>query len=81
MSSRASRKIAEQEIGFEIDEAGLDVLAKDGYDPAYGARPVKRALQRDLETPIARSIVAGKYPPGSTVKITAKNGSLVEAAS
>ena len=74
-------RLAEQEIGFEIDEAGLDVLAKDGYDPAYGARPVKRALQRDLETPIARSIVAGKYPPGSTVKITAKNGSLVEAAS
>ena len=76
-----AKRLAEQEIGFEIDDAGLEVLAKDGYDPAYGARPVKRALQRDLETPVARSIVAGKYPPGSTVKITAKNGTLVEAAS
>ena len=73
-----SGRLAEQGIGFEIDDAGLDVLAKDGYDPAYGARPVKRALQRDLETPVARSIVAGKYPPGSTVRITARDGVLVE---
>ena len=49
---------------------------RDGYDPAYGARPVKRALQRDLETPIARAIVAGKYPPGSTIKATAENGAM-----
>ena len=49
--------------------------------PSTRQLKVSRELQRDLETPIARSIVAGKYPPGSTVKITAKNGSLVEAAS
>ena len=72
-----SRRLAEQEVCFEIDEAGLAVLAKDGYDPAYGARPVKRALQRDLETPVARAIIAGKYPPGSTVKATAREGVLV----
>ena len=72
-----SRRLAEQEIGFEIDDAALDVLAKDGYDPAYGARPVKRALQRDLETPVARAVVAGKYPPGSTVKATARDGAVV----
>jgi ATP-dependent Clp protease ATP-binding subunit ClpB len=53
------------------------VLAKDGYDPAYGARPVKRAIQRELENPIAKRIVAGKYPPGATVKVTARNGALV----
>ncbi len=72
-----SKRLAEQEVGFEIDAAGLDVLAQDGYDPAYGARPVKRAIQRDLETPVARALVAGAYPPGSTVKVTAKNGALV----
>ena len=72
------RRLAEQQLGFEIDEAALDVLAKDGYDPAYGARPVKRALQRELETPVARAIIAGKYPPGSTVRITAENGCLTE---
>ncbi|MGN0848013.1 MAG: ATP-dependent chaperone ClpB [Kiritimatiellia bacterium] len=74
-----ARRLAEQEIGFEIDEAGLAVLAKDGYDPAYGARPVKRALQRELETPVARAVIAGKYPPGSTVRATAKDGVLTLA--
>ena len=73
-----AKRLAEQQIGFEIDDAALDVLAKDGFDPAYGARPVKRALQRDLETPLARSIIAGKYPPGSTVRMTAENGRLRE---
>ena len=69
-----SKRLAEQELQFEIDEAGLDQLAKDGYDPAYGARPVKRAIQREIETPVAKAIIAGKYPPGSTVKVTAKKG-------
>ena len=65
-----AKRLAEQEIGFEIDDAGVDALAKEGYDPAYGARPVKRAIQRSLETPVARAIIAGKFPPGSTVKVT-----------
>ena len=69
-----AKRLAEQEIGFEIDEAGLSVLAKDGYDPAYGARPVKRALQRDLETPVARAIIAGRYPKGTNVKGSSSDG-------
>ena len=69
-----AKRLAEQEIGFEIDEAGLSVLAKDGYDPAYGARPVKRALQRDLETPVARAIIAGRYPKGTNVKVSSSDG-------
>ena len=72
-----SRRLAEQEITLDADEKALEVLAKDGYDPAYGARPVKRAIQRDLETPIARAIVAGKYPIGSTIRVTAKDGAIV----
>ena len=71
-----AKRLAEQELLFEIDEKGLDQLAKDGYDPAYGARPVKRAIQREVETPVARAIIAGGYPPGSTVKVTAENGTL-----
>ena len=72
-----AKRLAEQEIGLEVDDAALAVLAKDGYDPAYGARPVKRAIQRELETPVARAIIAGKYPPQSTVKVTASKGQLV----
>ena len=70
------KRLAEQEIGFAIDDAALDVLADHGYDPAFGARPVKRAIQRELETPVARAIIAGKYPPGSKVSVTARNGSI-----
>ena len=69
-----AKRLAEQELKFEIDEAGLEQLAKDGYDPAYGARPVKRAIQREVETPVARAIIAGKYPPGATVRVTATDG-------
>ena len=69
-----AKRLAEQELRFEIDEAGLKQLAKDGYDPAYGARPVKRAIQREVETPVAKAIIAGRFPPGSTVKVTAVDG-------
>ena len=71
-----AKRLAEQELMFEIDEKGLDQLAKDGYDPAYGARPVKRAIQREVETPVARAIIAGRYPSGSIVKVTAVDGTL-----
>jgi len=54
----------------------MKVLVKDGYDPAYGARPVKRAIQRDLENPIAKKIVAGEYLPGATIRATASNGQI-----
>ena len=72
-----AKRLAEQGLGFEIDEAGLDQLAKDGYDPAYGARPVKRAIQREVETPVAKAIIAGRYPGGATVKVSAADGEIV----
>ena len=71
-----ARRLADQELSLEVDDAALAVLARDGYDPAFGARPVKRAIQRDLESPIAKAIVAGKYPPGSTIRVTARNGAI-----
>ena len=71
------RRLADQEFTLDIDDAALKVLVKDGYDPAYGARPVKRAIQRDLENPIAKQIVAGKYLPGATIKVTADGDALV----
>ncbi len=62
-------RLAEQELKLEVSDAMLDKLAKEGYDPQFGARPVKRAIQRLLENPIAKDIIAGKYPPGSTIKV------------
>ena len=71
------RRLADQELSLEVDDAAMEVLVNDGYDPAYGARPVKRAIQRDLENPIAKLVVAGKYVPGSTIRVTAKDGQIV----
>ena len=71
------RRLADQQFTLEVDDAALAVLVKDGYDPAYGARPVKRAIQRDLENPIAKLIVSGKFLPGATIKVTAKEGRIV----
>jgi ATP-dependent Clp protease ATP-binding subunit ClpB len=69
-------RLADEGLFLEVDEKALDILADEGYDPAYGARPVKRAIQRGIENPVAKAIVAGKYPPGSTIRVTAKNGAL-----
>ena len=71
------KRLADQQFTLEVDDAALKVLVADGYDPAYGARPVKRAIQRDLENPIAKLIVSGKYLPGATIRVTGKDGHLV----
>ena len=71
-----SKRLAEQNFTLAVDDAALAQLAKDGYDPAFGARPVKRAIQRELENPIAKLIIAGKYLPGAEIKVTAKDGSI-----
>ena len=71
-----ARRLAEQRISLQVDDAALALLAKEGYDPAYGARPVKRAIQRRLENPIARKIIEGFFAPGDLVRVTAREGSL-----
>jgi len=72
-----AKRLAEQDFKLVVDDKALAQLAKDGYDPAFGARPVKRAIQRELENPIAKNIIAGKYLPGAEIKVTAKDGAIV----
>ncbi len=69
-------RLKEQELTLDIDDRAVAWLADKGYDPVYGARPVKRALQRELETPVARKIVAGDYAPGATVRVTVAGDAL-----
>jgi ATP-dependent Clp protease ATP-binding subunit ClpB len=69
-------RLKEQELELSVDDAAIALLAERGYDPVYGARPVKRALQRELETPLARKLVAGEYLPGAKVSVTAVDGKL-----
>ena len=71
------KRLADQNLGLKTTQAAIEVLVDDGYDPQFGARPVKRAIQRDLENPLAKRIIAGDFPPGSTVEADAKDGHIV----
>jgi ATP-dependent Clp protease ATP-binding subunit ClpB len=63
------RRLADRRITLEVTEAARNYLARVGYDPVFGARPLKRTIQREVETPIARLIVAGKLRDGGTVRV------------
>jgi ATP-dependent Clp protease ATP-binding subunit ClpB len=63
------RRLADRRITLEVSEAARNYLARIGYDPVFGARPLKRAIQREVETPVARLIVAGKLRDGGTVRV------------
>jgi ATP-dependent Clp protease ATP-binding subunit ClpB len=71
------KRIADRGITLDITDAAKECIAKSGYDPVYGARPLKRYIQRELETKIARSLIADEVSPGSTIKVDAKGDSLV----
>jgi ATP-dependent Clp protease ATP-binding subunit ClpB len=70
------RRLAERRITLEVSEAAKAYLARVGYDPVFGARPLKRAIQRDVETPVARLIVAGKLTDGGAARVDVVGGEL-----
>lgn len=65
--ARLEQRLAERQYHFSITDAALDKLAEIGFDPLYGARPLKRAIQQHLENPLAQALLQGDVPPGSTV--------------
>jgi ATP-dependent Clp protease ATP-binding subunit ClpB len=70
------RRLDDREIKLTVDDAATEFLARKGYEPAYGARPLKRFMQRELETRIGRALVAGEIPDGSSVLVTVADGQL-----
>ncbi len=70
-------RLREQDIELEISDAAMELIGSAGFDPVYGARPLKRAIQTQLETPLANKILAGKFKPGSQVLVDVENNSLV----
>jgi ATP-dependent Clp protease ATP-binding subunit ClpB len=66
---RLRQRLMERKLGLTISDNATDLLADAGYDPVYGARPLKRAIQRELETPIAKAILAGRYGDGDDVTV------------
>jgi ATP-dependent Clp protease ATP-binding subunit ClpB len=69
-------RLSDRHLELELTEAAKDYIAQEGYDPVYGARPLKRFLQRHLESALSRQILAGSIPEGSRVKVDFKKGQL-----
>jgi len=71
------RLLSDRKIRLELDDAARNWLAERGYDPAYGARPLKRVIQKNVQDPLAEQILAGRIKDGETVRITADEKGLV----
>jgi len=71
---KVNKRLADRGFTLDATEGARQWLAEIGHDPAYGARPIKRTIQREVETPIARGILGNKYPPKCTILLDAKEG-------
>ena len=71
---RLAERVAAQEVTLEVTPAGLDAVAKAGFDPVYGARPLKRAVQDKLENPVAKILLEGRAGPKDTIKVDCVDG-------
>jgi len=74
---RLGRRLADRQITLELSEGAKKLLAEKGYDPVYGARPLKRAIQRYLENPLSLAILEGNIGPGSQLRADEENGAIV----
>jgi ATP-dependent Clp protease ATP-binding subunit ClpB len=72
-----ARRLKDQDMKLELDDAVMQLLAEVGYDPVYGARPLKRAIQRMIENPLAQRLLQGGFVPGDTIRATVENDQLV----
>ncbi len=63
------KRLAERDIGLALSNEALDKLVDAGFDPVYGARPLKRAIQQQLENPLAQSLLKGEYVQGDTIHV------------
>ncbi len=70
------KRLADRDIELSLDSSALDLLSEAGFDPVYGARPLKRAIQQQVENPLAQRILKGEFGPGSKIRISAADGAL-----
>lgn len=71
---RLQQRLAERELSLTLSGEFNDALVEQGYDPVFGARPLKRAIQQLLENPLAQAILAGRFSPGDTIQVRLQNG-------
>jgi ATP-dependent Clp protease ATP-binding subunit ClpB len=70
-------RLEDSGLKLEITSEALDLLAEAGFDPVFGARPLKRAIRHQLEQPLARKVLAGEYVPGNIVSVDVRDGELM----
>jgi ATP-dependent Clp protease ATP-binding subunit ClpB len=75
--TRLQKLLDERHIRLELDGTARDWLAMEGYDPAYGARPLKRAIQKNVQDPLSELVLEGKIKDGDVVRISANDSGLV----
>jgi ATP-dependent Clp protease ATP-binding subunit ClpB len=73
------KRLAERGLKLDLSEKSFDLLGNVGFDPVYGARPLKRAIQAQIENPLAQKILAGEFASGDTIRVDAEGGHLVFA--
>jgi ATP-dependent Clp protease ATP-binding subunit ClpB len=71
---RLEQRLAAQDMRLEVSDAALAQIAKAGFDPLYGARPLKRAIQQEIENPIAKLVLEGRFGPKDVIPVDFKNG-------
>jgi len=74
MINEVRNRLEDRTIDFEVTQAAKDELVKEGYDPTYGARPLRRTVQRRVENPLARHILAGQFKEGDVVRVDYRDG-------
>jgi ATP-dependent Clp protease ATP-binding subunit ClpB len=74
---RVRARLAERRLSLELTDAAKEMIAEAGWDPTYGARPLKRALQRLVENPLAQRLLAGEFAEGDTIRVDVQDGELV----
>lgn len=72
-----NKRLAENDLSIEYTDAALDLLGEEGFDPVYGARPLKRAIQSELENPLAQRILAGEFVAGDKIMVDIDNEKMV----
>ncbi|MES2046944.1 MAG: ATP-dependent chaperone ClpB [Pseudomonadota bacterium] len=72
-----SKRLAQMEMGLQVSDAALDKIAEAGFDPVYGARPLKRAIQQEIENSLSKLILQGKFGPKDVISVDVANGELV----
>jgi ATP-dependent Clp protease ATP-binding subunit ClpB len=78
--AQLKRRLSERNLELTLDDTALDKLSEAGYDPVYGARPLKRAIQQQVENPLAQAILGGRFVPGDRIRAKASEGNGLEFA-